>query len=78
MKKRFTILLFVFSLLTFKSAVAQDFNLLYDKLDDVLFNGNTDEVSEEINTLNLEGNNLSKTKKAIINYKIATYFEKKK
>lgn len=61
----------------FKNVAAQDFNLLYDQLDDVLFNGKPEEINEHIKNLNLKNNDLSETKKAIINYKIATYFEKK-
>lgn len=56
---------------------AQDFNLLYDQLDDVLFNGKPEQIKNHIKNLNLENNDLSTAKKAIVNYKIATYFEKK-
>jgi tetratricopeptide (TPR) repeat protein len=73
----FKIILCVSFSIIFKNVAAQDFNLLYDQLDDVLFNGKTEEINEHIKNLNLKNNDLSETKKAMVNYKIGTYFEKK-
>ena len=69
MNSAFKIIFCICFLNSFKTVVAQNFNLLYDKLDDVLFNGKPDEINEEIRILSLDNNNLSTTKKAIVNFK---------